>query len=72
MGCTGVARCHGPARVSGCRIAQAGEFTKNAFFAGKIDLTQAEAVAKIIKASSEAELKLLIVPRPPTVEEVSS
>lgn len=42
----------------GCRIAQAGEFTKNAFFAGKIDLTQAEAVAKIINASSEAELKI--------------
>ncbi len=42
----------------GCRIAQAGEFTKNAFIAGKIDLTQAEAVAKIINASSEAELKI--------------
>ena len=42
----------------GCRIAQAGEFTRNAFFAGKIDLTQAEAVAKIINASSEAELKI--------------
>lgn len=42
----------------GCRIAHAGEFTKNAFFAGKIDLTQAEAVAKIINASSEAELKI--------------
>jgi tRNA modification GTPase len=42
----------------GCRIAQAGEFTKNAFLAGKIDLTQAEAVAKIINASSKAELKI--------------
>ena len=42
----------------GCRIAQAGEFTKNAFIAGKIDLTQAEAVANIINASSEAELKI--------------
>jgi len=42
----------------GCRIAQAGEFTKNAFIAGKIDLTQAEAVAKIINANSEAEIKI--------------
>ena len=37
----------------GCRPALPGEFTRRAFLNGKIDLTQAEAVAEIISARSE-------------------
>jgi tRNA modification GTPase len=37
--------------------AQAGEFTQRAFLNGKIDLTQAEAVADIIHAQSDLELR---------------
>lgn len=37
----------------GARLAQPGEFTQRAFLAGKMDLTQAEAVADLIHASSE-------------------
>lgn len=36
----------------GARLAEAGEFTQRAFLNGKIDLTQAEAVADLIHASS--------------------
>lgn len=38
----------------GCRLAERGEFTRRAFTSGKIDLTQAEAVADIIAAESVA------------------
>ncbi len=38
------------------RLAQAGEFTKQAFLNGKMNLTQAEAVGDIISAESEAAL----------------
>ena len=41
----------------GARLAQPGEFTKRAFLNGKLDLTQAEGVADIIEASSEAALR---------------
>ena len=44
--------------VRGCRIAHPGEFSKRAFMAGKIDLTQAEAIAELISARSDAELKI--------------
>ncbi len=37
----------------GARIAKAGEFTQRAFLNGKLDLTQAEAVADIIAANSQ-------------------
>ncbi len=37
----------------GARLAEAGEFTKRAFLNGKLDLTQAEAVQKLIQAKSE-------------------
>lgn len=37
----------------GCRLAQGGEFTRRAFMNGKIDLSQAEAVADIIAADSK-------------------
>lgn len=37
----------------GARVAKAGEFTQRAFLNGKLDLTQAEAVADIIAANSK-------------------
>lgn len=39
---------------SGCRTASAGEFTLRAFLNGKMDLSQAEAVADLIVSDSEA------------------
>lgn len=39
------------------RLAEPGEFTKRAFLNGKMDLAQAEAVADIIAARTEASLK---------------
>lgn len=57
--------CHGSPHVvaeivrlllaSGARMAAPGEFTLRAYFAGKLDLAQAEAVADLIAASSRAE-----------------
>ncbi len=38
----------------GARLAEAGEFTRRAFMAGKLDLSQAEAVADIISSDSRA------------------
>ncbi len=40
----------------GARLAEPGEFTRRAFLNGRIDLTQAEAVADIISARSERSL----------------
>ena len=40
--------------LPGIRLAQPGEFTKRAFLNGKIDLVQAEAIADLIDASTEA------------------
>lgn len=42
------------------RLAEPGEFTKRAFLNGRIDLTQAEAVADIINARSSASLKIAV------------
>jgi tRNA modification GTPase len=42
----------------GARLADPGEFTKRAFLNGRIDLSQAEAVAEVITAKSEAALQL--------------
>ena len=42
----------------GARMAQGGEFTLKAFLAGKMDLSQAEAVADIIASDSRAALTL--------------
>jgi len=39
------------------RLAEPGEFTKRAFLNGKLDLTQAEAVADIINSRTEASLR---------------
>ena len=44
----------GAPRLPGLRVAQPGEFTERAFLNGKIDLAQAEAVADLIDASTEA------------------
>ncbi|MEK7669640.1 MAG: tRNA uridine-5-carboxymethylaminomethyl(34) synthesis GTPase MnmE, partial [Bacteroidota bacterium] len=56
--------CHGGILVSkrmieaivgyGARLASPGEFTKRAFLNGKLDLSQAEAVADLIHSKSEA------------------
>ena len=55
--------CHGSSYIlqavmetlvqGGCRIAEPGEFTKRAFLNGKIDLSQAEAVADLIASQSK-------------------
>ena len=42
----------------GCRIAEPGEFTRQAFLNGKIDLPQAESVAQIIAAKNKQALDL--------------
>lgn len=44
----------------GAIAAEPGEFTKRAFLNGRIDLVQAEAVMDIIKARSEASLKMAV------------
>ncbi|WOI47857.1 tRNA uridine-5-carboxymethylaminomethyl(34) synthesis GTPase MnmE [Acidovorax sp. BLS4] len=44
----------GRARLPGLRLAQPGEFTERAFLNDKIDLAQAEAIADLIDASTEA------------------
>ena len=41
----------------GARVAEPGEFTKRAFLNGRIDLSQAEAVADIIQSRSESSRK---------------
>ncbi len=44
----------------GCRMARAGEFTQRAFLNGKMDLTEAEAVADLIAAQTKAEKDLAL------------
>jgi tRNA modification GTPase len=43
---------------AGARLAEPGEFTKRAFLNGRIDLSQAESVADIIKAKTDLEMKV--------------
>ena len=45
---------------SGARLATPGEFTKRAFIAGKMDLSQAEAVADLIASSNEATHRMAL------------
>lgn len=62
--------CHGSLYVqqellrwlidAGCKAAEPGEFTRRAFLNGKMDLTQAEAVADLIAAQSKAEKDLAL------------
>ena len=42
-------------RIEGCRLAEAGEFTRRAFHNGKLDLTEAEGLADLIAAETEAQ-----------------
>lgn len=44
--------------AEGCRMAEPGEFTLRAFFNGKMDLTQAEAVADLIASENKASHQL--------------
>ncbi len=63
-------QCHGGIVVAqsilkatlgmGARLAEPGEFSKRAFFNGRIDLSEAEAIAKIIEAQSEDAAKILV------------
>jgi len=60
--------CHGSLYVQkrimeilikrGCRMAKAGEFSLRAFLHGKIDLSQAEAIADVIASESETSHRL--------------
>ena len=45
---------------AGCNAAEPGEFTRRAFLNGKMELTQAEAVADLIAAQSKAEKDLAL------------
>ena len=45
---------------AGCQLAKAGEFTQRAFLNGKIDLSEAEAVADLIAAQTKAEKDLAL------------
>ncbi len=45
---------------AGCRLATPGEFTQRAFLNGKIDLTQAEAIADLIAAQSASAHQVAI------------
>jgi tRNA modification GTPase len=42
-------------RIAGLRPAEPGEFTRRAFLAGKLDLTEAEAVADLVDAETKAQ-----------------
>ena len=60
--------CHGSCYIlnkvlellvqNGCRMAQPGEFTQRAYLNGKLDLSQAEAVADLIASSNKATHQL--------------
>lgn len=62
-------QCHGGIAISnlvletclhfGARVANPGEFSKRAFLNNKIDLTQAQAISKMIEAKSEDAVKIL-------------
>lgn len=45
---------------NGCRMAQAGEYTRRAFLNGKMDLSQAEAVADLIASTSAGQHRLAL------------
>ena len=44
------------------RIASPGEFSLRAFLNGKVDLTRAEAIADIINAETDAQLRQAVTP----------
>lgn len=51
------AMLHAIGRVPGTRMAEPGEFARRAFENGKIDLTQAEAIADLVDAETEAQAR---------------
>ena len=62
--------CHGSVYIqqrilqllvaTGCRLAKPGEFTQRAFMNGKMDLSQAEAVADLIASTSAGQHRLAL------------
>ena len=52
-----LSRCIEAGKEIGLRLAEPGEFTQRAFLNDKLDLAQAEAVADLIEASTEAAVK---------------
>lgn len=46
--------------LSGCRLAEPGEFTKRAFLNGRIDLTEAEGVMDLINSETELTRKMAV------------
>lgn len=46
--------------IAGCRLAEAGEFTRRAFSNGKMDLTIAEGLADLIAAETEGQRRLAL------------
>jgi tRNA modification GTPase len=46
--------------AAGCRLAEAGEFTRRAFTNGRLDLAEAEAVADVIASNSRAAHRIAI------------
>uniref|UniRef100_A0A7C3UZK6 tRNA modification GTPase MnmE n=1 Tax=Desulfobacca acetoxidans TaxID=60893 RepID=A0A7C3UZK6_9BACT len=48
----------GEVLASGARLARPGEFTLRAFLSGRLDLSQAEAVLEVIKARTQASLRV--------------
>jgi tRNA modification GTPase len=46
--------------VAGCRPAQPGEFTRRAVENGRLDLTQAEAIADLVSAETDAQRRLAL------------
>lgn len=52
-----LSRCLEAGKEQGLRLAEPGEFTQRAFLNDKLDLAQAEAVADLIEASTEAAAK---------------
>lgn len=46
--------------LNGCRLAEPGEFTKRAFFNGRIDLLEAEAISDLINSKSEKARNIAI------------
>lgn len=48
------------ATAAGARIAEPGEFSRRAFFNGRIDLTEAEAIADLVATRGEAGLRMAL------------
>lgn len=46
--------------IDGCRLAEAGEFTRRAFANGRMDLTEVEGLSDLIAAETEAQRRLAL------------